>query len=119
MRKSHLNDEFLVLLGPIISRFFACSNEEKINKPKQQRVCALVLSLCLERTSLFQETMDRAQTLLSRVMDCVTPDDPKAVDVIRFSLDYLVLGLYKYSVSLFKRSRLTRLTRYADVHVLH
>jgi hypothetical protein len=25
-------DEFLVLLGPIISRFFACSNEEKINK---------------------------------------------------------------------------------------
>jgi hypothetical protein len=29
MRKSHLNVEFLVLLGPIISRFFACSNEEK------------------------------------------------------------------------------------------
>ncbi len=26
---------FLVLLGPIISRFFACSNEEK-NKQKQQ-----------------------------------------------------------------------------------
>jgi hypothetical protein len=24
-----LFDEFLVLLGPIISRFFACSNEEK------------------------------------------------------------------------------------------
>jgi hypothetical protein len=45
MRKSHFNDEFLVLLGPIISRFFACSNEEK--KPKQQRVRALVLSLCL------------------------------------------------------------------------
>jgi hypothetical protein len=32
------------LLGPIISRFFACSNEEK-NKQKQQRVLALVLSL--------------------------------------------------------------------------
>jgi hypothetical protein len=31
MRKSHFNDEFLLLLGPIISRFFACSNEEKIN----------------------------------------------------------------------------------------
>jgi hypothetical protein len=31
-------------LGPIISRFFACSNEDK-NKPKQQRVLALVLSL--------------------------------------------------------------------------
>jgi hypothetical protein len=45
MRKSNFNDEFLVLLWPIISRFFACSNVEK-NKPKQQRVCALVLSLC-------------------------------------------------------------------------
>ncbi len=33
------------MLGPIICRFFACSNEEK-NKPKQQRVRALVLSLC-------------------------------------------------------------------------
>jgi hypothetical protein len=32
------------LLGPIISSFFPCSNEEK-NKPKQQRVCALVVSL--------------------------------------------------------------------------
>jgi hypothetical protein len=32
------------LLGPIISRFFACSNEEK-NKQNQQRVLALVLSL--------------------------------------------------------------------------
>jgi hypothetical protein len=38
--KIHLNDEFLVLLGPINSRFFACSNEEK-------RVNALVLSLCI------------------------------------------------------------------------
>jgi hypothetical protein len=28
MRKSHFNDEFLVLLGPIISRLFTCSNEE-------------------------------------------------------------------------------------------
>jgi hypothetical protein len=28
MRKSHFN-EFLVLLGPIISRLFTCSNEEK------------------------------------------------------------------------------------------
>ncbi len=47
MRKSHFNDEFLVLLGPIISSFFACSNKEK-NKPKQQRVRALALSLWLE-----------------------------------------------------------------------
>jgi hypothetical protein len=30
--KITLFDEFLALLGPIISRFFACSNEEKINK---------------------------------------------------------------------------------------
>jgi hypothetical protein len=43
--KITLFDEFLVLLGPIISRFFAGSNEEKINKQKQQRVLALVLSM--------------------------------------------------------------------------
>jgi len=42
--KITLFDEFLVLLGPIISRFFRCSNEEK-NKQKQQRVLALDLSL--------------------------------------------------------------------------
>ncbi len=42
--KITLFDEFLVLLGPIISRLFTCSNEEK-NKQKQQRVLALVLSL--------------------------------------------------------------------------
>jgi hypothetical protein len=29
MRKSHFFDEFLVLLGPIASRIFACSNEKK------------------------------------------------------------------------------------------
>jgi hypothetical protein len=46
--KFHFNDEFLVLLGPIISIFFASSNEE--NKPKQQRVCALVLSLWCQYT---------------------------------------------------------------------
>ncbi len=42
--KITLFDEFLVFLGPIISSFFACSNEEK-NKQKQQRVLDLVLSL--------------------------------------------------------------------------
>jgi hypothetical protein len=42
--KITLFDEFLVFFGPIISSFFACSNEEK-NKQKQQRVRALVLSL--------------------------------------------------------------------------
>jgi hypothetical protein len=43
MWKSHFNDEFLVLLGPIISRLFTCSNAEKTFK--KQRVLALVLSL--------------------------------------------------------------------------
>ncbi len=42
--KITLFEEFLVLLGPIISSFFTCSNEDK-NKPKQERVPALVLSL--------------------------------------------------------------------------
>ncbi len=44
--KITLFDEFLVLSGPIISRIFTHSNEEK-NKQKQQRVIALVLSLWL------------------------------------------------------------------------
>jgi hypothetical protein len=39
--KITLFDEFLVLLGPIISRFFCIGK----NKQKQQRVLALVLSL--------------------------------------------------------------------------
>jgi hypothetical protein len=39
MRKSHFNDDFLVLLRPIISKLFTCSNEEK------KRVLALGLSL--------------------------------------------------------------------------
>ena len=40
---------FLVLLGPIISRFCASSKDEK-NKLKQQRMCALVLSLWVKQT---------------------------------------------------------------------
>jgi hypothetical protein len=35
-------------MGPIISRLFTCSNEEKI-KAKKQRVLALVLSLWFEQ----------------------------------------------------------------------
>ena len=42
--KITLFDEFLVLSGPIISRLFTCSNEEK-NKQKQRRALAQVLSL--------------------------------------------------------------------------
>jgi hypothetical protein len=34
--KNTLFDEFLVLLGPMISRLFACSNEEKINKNNKE-----------------------------------------------------------------------------------
>jgi hypothetical protein len=51
MRKSHFNEQVLVLLGPIISRIFACSDEEK-NKPKQQSMHALVLSLWLDHIGL-------------------------------------------------------------------
>jgi hypothetical protein len=58
MRKSHFNDEFSVLLGPIISRFFACSNEGK-NKPKQQRVHALVLSLWKKVVKLRERQRER------------------------------------------------------------
>jgi hypothetical protein len=32
MRKSHFNAEFLMSLGPIISRLFTCSNVEKNKK---------------------------------------------------------------------------------------
>jgi hypothetical protein len=50
MRKPHFNGEFLVLLGPIISRFFCMFKWGK--KPKQQRVLALVLSLWLKDVKL-------------------------------------------------------------------
>jgi hypothetical protein len=46
-----LFDEFLVLLGPIISRLFTCSNEEK-NKQKQQRVLVLILSLWTQASNV-------------------------------------------------------------------
>ncbi len=57
MKKSHFNDEFLALLGPIISRFFACSNEEKTNKPKQHRLHALVPSLWPDPAVLLQPSL--------------------------------------------------------------
>jgi hypothetical protein len=47
-----LFDEFLVFLGPIISRLFTCSNEEK-NKKIKQRALALVLSLWRRRKKSF------------------------------------------------------------------
>jgi hypothetical protein len=51
MSNSHFNDEDLVLFGPIISKFFAFSYEEK-NKKQKQRVRALVLSLCMTLSEL-------------------------------------------------------------------
>jgi hypothetical protein len=45
MRKSHFNDEFLVLLGPIISSFFACSNEEKIKTKTTKGACSSPISM--------------------------------------------------------------------------
>jgi hypothetical protein len=52
--KSHFNDECLVLFGPIISRFFACSNEEK------RGACSSpVLSLWYKHSSLLLKSQDR------------------------------------------------------------
>jgi len=75
--KITLFDEFLVLLGPIISRFFACSNEEKKMNKNYKRVLALVPLLCpflalftvwnipLTPAKWFYETGLRGQTFCS------------------------------------------------------
>ncbi len=44
--KITLFDEFLVLLGPMISHFFACSNEEKTKTTKG--ACSSPISLSLQ-----------------------------------------------------------------------
>jgi hypothetical protein len=49
--KITLFDEFLVLLGPIVSSFLHVQMREK--KQKQQRVLALVLSLCLQHYCIY------------------------------------------------------------------
>ena len=46
MRKSHFNDEFLVLLGTIISRLFTCSNVEK-NNNKTKGACSSPISMSI------------------------------------------------------------------------
>ncbi len=56
MWKSHFNDEFLVLLGPIISRIFTCSNaKKKINLKKTKGACSSPISMgkyqCQQNTS--------------------------------------------------------------------
>jgi hypothetical protein len=45
--KITLFDEFLVLLGPIISRFFACSNEEKNKQKTTKGACFSPISMVL------------------------------------------------------------------------
>jgi hypothetical protein len=45
MRKSHFNDEFLVLLGAIISRLFTCSNEEKKLTKTTKGACSSPISM--------------------------------------------------------------------------
>jgi hypothetical protein len=56
MKKSHFNDEFLALFGPIISRLLAFSNEEK------KRVHALVLSICY---SLLKKSLEEITLFVS------------------------------------------------------
>jgi hypothetical protein len=45
MRKLHINDEFLVLLGSIISRLFTCSNVEKNQIKKTKGACSSPISM--------------------------------------------------------------------------
>ncbi len=45
MWKSHFNDEFLVLLGPIISRLFTCSNAKKKLNKKTKGACSSPISM--------------------------------------------------------------------------
>ncbi len=45
MIKLHFNEQFLRLLGPIISRFFACSNEEKKSTKTTKCVCSSLISM--------------------------------------------------------------------------
>ncbi len=53
------------VVGAVISRFFACSNEEK-NKPKQQRVHALVLSLCIKPVKFFDLSSPQNQQVTKK-----------------------------------------------------
>ncbi len=54
MRKSRFNEKFLVLLGPTISRLFACSNEEKINQNNKACSSPISASLLSSFTSLMK-----------------------------------------------------------------
>ncbi len=52
MRKSHFNDEFLVLLGPMISRLFTCSNAEKNKIKKTKGTCSSPTSMVVTSHNL-------------------------------------------------------------------
>jgi hypothetical protein len=47
MRKSHFNDEFLVLLGPTISRLFTCSNEEKTKGACSSAISMVIMNVVM------------------------------------------------------------------------
>jgi len=66
--KITLFGDFLVLLGPIISRLFTCLNEEE-HKQKQQSVLALVLSLW----SNLIETVSRLPPSPTRIVPLFPP----------------------------------------------
>ncbi len=62
MRKSHLNDAFLVLLGQIISRLFTCSNAEKNKQKTTKGACSSPISViythvCLKINSVLNWTL--------------------------------------------------------------
>ncbi len=50
--KITLFDEFLVLLGPIISRLFACSNEGKKSTKTTKGACSSPISMLLANIRL-------------------------------------------------------------------
>jgi hypothetical protein len=54
MRKAHFNGEFLVLLGPIVSRLFTCSNEIKKLKTKTKGACSSPISMVITMDILFR-----------------------------------------------------------------
>jgi hypothetical protein len=48
-------DEFLVLLGPIISRFLACSNVEKKSNKKTKGACSSPISIDMTPSPKIQQ----------------------------------------------------------------
>jgi hypothetical protein len=72
MRKLQFNDEFLVLLGPIISRLFTCSNEGK--EPKG--ACSSPISM-LQLGPSFFKIAKNFFFLLQRLPDKIREKDEK------------------------------------------